>query len=49
MVILKFIGMCIMDFIIGKVFDVVTETIVSDEIKTPILCKIGQPFAGALR
>ena len=49
MKVLGFLGMCIVDFIIGKVFDIITETIVSDETKTPVLCKIGQPFAGALR
>jgi hypothetical protein len=49
MKVLGFLGMCVLDFVIGRVFDLITETIVSDEIKTPVLCKIGQPFAGALR
>ena len=46
---LAFISMCLFDFIIGKVFDVIAETAVSDEIHVQTICIIGQPFAGALR
>ncbi len=47
--IFKLIGMCLIEFVIEKVFESVTESIIDNGFCccSPI-CKLGAPFAGAL-
>ena len=50
MIVLKFLGMCFLDFVIGKVFDTIGEC-AADIIPMTFnpIPKLGTPFVGALR
>lgn len=47
--IFKLIGMCLIEFVIEKVFESVTESIIDYGFCSSPICKLGAPFAGALR
>ncbi len=50
MIVLKFLGMCLLDFVIGKVFDAIGEC-AADVMPMTFnsVPKLGAPFVGALR
>ncbi len=49
MIILEFLGMCLLEFVIGKIFDTVTESVIEEGIHTLQIPRLGAPFVGALR
>lgn len=47
--ILKLIGMCLLEIVIERVFESVTESIIDSGFCSNSICRLGAPFAGALR
>ena len=47
--IFKLIGMCLLEFVVERVFESVTESIIDSGFYSSPICKLGAPFAGALR
>ena len=47
--IFKLIGMCLLEFVVEKVFESITESVIDSGFCSSPVCKLGAPFAGALR